>query len=515
MIPPTDHKVPKFPVVVAMLLAMTGCSDDGTVGGDPPSLPDIDPSTDCDGRLDPVEPRGNVQVVGTGDASTCTEEALHDAARALNDEGGGTIAFDCGGAHTIVLTESLFLSEDAVVDGGSDITLSGGQEVRVIELDHHIDFVIQRITIQDGYVPAGSENESGAGLLHPWFGTLKVIDTTFWNNHSASRENDVGGGAIYAGGLHDAVISGSTFHGNRGSIGGGVLSRSTNLRVVDSLFFENAAESWAESGQYGNGGGLYIDRLWLDDPVDFEICGAHFEANRAQVHGSAFFSYNLEGTGAVFDRCAFKNNDMEGSPSGGTGTIYHQGVPLLFSNSTVSGNTTGAHASGLFLGGGTNATVVNSTFADNATPGNAGALWAGNGVVDVIHSTFFGNHADFAPAIFKGADGEVNLRANIFSHNETDNEFSALSCHETFDDGGGNLQWPDVRENGNPDTPCSQDVEFADPRLAPLSDNGGFTRTMAIDGDSPAAGIVSDDCPAYDQRGTARPDPCAAGAYEP
>lgn len=514
---PVNYSFREFPiiVVIVMIMASASCGGETTDGGEPPSLPDIDPSTDCDGRLDPVAPRGTVQVVGTGDAASCTEEALHNAVDALNDEGGGTITFDCGGDHTIVLTESVFIGEDAVVDGGSEITLSGGEEVRVIELDHHIDFVIQRITIADGYVPAGSDNESGAGVLHPWYGTLKVIDATFENNHSASRDNDVGGGAIYAGGLDDAVVSGSTFHGNRGSIGGGILSRSTNLRVIDTVFFENAAESWAESGQYGNGGGLYIDRLWLDDPVDFRICGAHFEANRAQVHGSAFFSYNLEGTGAVFDRCTFKDNDMEGSPSGGTGTIYHEGVPLLFANSTVSANTTGAHASGLFLGGGTNATVINSTFADNATPGNAGGLWAGNGDVDVVHSTFFANSADFAPAIFQGADGEVRLRANIFSHNTTDNEFSALSCHETFDDGGGNLQWPDVRENDNPDTPCAEQVEFADPQLEPLADNGGVTETMAINVDSPAAGLAGGDCPPYDQRGEPRSDQCAAGAYEP
>jgi predicted outer membrane repeat protein len=463
-----------------------------------------------------VAPRGHLHVVGTGDAASCTEEALHEAVTALNGaEGEGTLTFDCGGPHTITLSRSVFITNSAIVDGGGEITLSGGGSVRVMELDHHLDFVLQRITIRDGRVPASSDNESGAGLLHPWFGTLEVIDATFENNHAESQANDVGGGAIYAGGLTHAVLSGVTFAGNSGSIGGAVLSRSTNLRVVDAVFYDNAATSWAESGQYGNGGGLYIDRLWLDEPVDLVLCGGHFERNHAKVHGSAFFSYNLEGSGATFDRCTFVDNEMDGSPGGGTGTVYHEGVPLLLTHSTFARNTTGSHASGLFLGGGTDATVVNSTFADNATPGNAGALWAGNGRVDVRHCTFAGNTADYAPAIFKGQSGEVTLTGTLFAHNGTDNDFSAFACHETFGDGGGNLQWPDERNNGHADTPCADSLTFADPRLEPLGDHGGPTATLPIPADSPAAGIVTEHCPSYDQRGTPRDTPCAAGAFEP
>jgi hypothetical protein len=503
-------------VLVGVVGIGIGCGGDGTSSGPPSPPPDIDPSTACEGRLTPVQARGPLEVVGTGDPSTCTEEALHQAVATLNgSDGGGTLAFDCGGEHTITLSQSVELTQDTVIDGGGEITLSGGGMVRVIELDHHLDVVVQRITIRDGHVPAGSDNESGAGLLHPWFGTLEVIDVHFENNHSASQANDVGGGAIYAGGLTHAVISGSTFVGNSGSVGGGVLSRSTNLRVVDSVFQGNAATTWAESGQYGNGGGLYIDRMWLDDPVDFVICGAVFEANHAQVHGSAFFSYNLEGSGVVFDRCTFKDNDMDGSPGGGTGTVYHQGVPLLLANSTFSGNTTGAHAARLFLGGGTDATVTACTFAGNTTPDNAGALWAGNGRVDVHHCTFADNTADYAPAIFKGADGEVTLTGVVLTGNGTANEFSALACHETFGDGGGNIQWPDIKNNGSADTPCAESVRFADPLVEPLADHGGPTATMALLEGSPAIGQVTAGCPSYDQRGEPRGEPCASGAYEP
>ena len=484
--------------------------DDDTTGG----YPEVDPSSACEGRLEPVVASGEVQTVGDGTSESCTEQALHDAVAMVNAaEGGGTVLFDCGGAHTIALTSSVYVSNTMILDGGGEITLSGSNSVRVIELANELDFVLQRITIRDGFVPAGAENESGAGLLSPWFGTLKVIDVVFENNHSASIEHDVGGGAIYAGGLTEAIISGTTFSGNSGSTGGAVLNRSTNLRVVDSVFFENSATSFGE-GQYGNGGGLYIDRMWLDAPIDFVICGTVFERNHAKVHGSALFSYNLEGNGATFDRCSFIDNDMADSPDGGTGSVYHEGVPLLLLNSTFAGNRTGAHASGLFLGGGTDAEVRNCSFVDNITPGNAGALWVGDGSVSVFNTTFAENRADYGPVFFQGENGSLTLTNVLLTNNGTDNEFSALACHETAIDGGGNLQWPDVKANGNPDLPCTDSMSFADPQLDPLADNGGPTMTLSLPSGSPAIDAGVDGCPMTDQRGEPRVGPCDIGAFE-
>jgi len=486
----------------------------GSGGSSTGGFAGTNPNLDCPGKLAPQTPSGQVETVGSGTAASCTEQALHAAAAKLTAaSGGGALLFDCGGPHTITLTKSVFLKGKVLVDGGGEITLSGGGKVRVIELDHYSDFVLQRITIRDGFVPAGSENESGAGLLHPWFGTLEVIDVTFDNNHSASTDHDVGGGGIYAGGLTKAVLSGCIFQNNSGSTGGGILSRSTNLTVVNSVFFENSATTYADSGQYGNGGGVYIDRMWLDAPTDFVLCGTVFEKNHAKVHGSALFSYNLEGSGATFDRCTFKDNDMAGSPGGGTGSVYHEGVPLLLTNSTFSGNSTGSHAGGIFLGGGSDAKVENCTFANNSTPGNAGALWAGNGKVDVINTTFAGNEADYGPVIFKGQSGAVKLTNVVFAGNTTKNAFSALACHETFEDGGGNIQWPDKKNNGSADKPCAAGIVFADPKLAALADNGGPTETMALPAGSPAIDVAQS-CSPFDQRGKPRAGLCDSGAFE-
>lgn len=482
-----------------------GSSGSGGYTGTPPTA-------DCPGKLAPRPPEGATEKVGSGTAASCTEPALHDAAAKLNAGGGGTLVFDCGGPHTITLTKSLFLSKKTLLDGGGQLTLSGGGAVRVIELDHHVDFVIQRITIRDGFVKAGSKDESGAGLLHPWFGTLEAIDVTFENNHSESQDHDVGGGAIYAGGLTKAVLSGCTFVNNSGSTGGGVLSRSTNLAVANCVFSGNSATSYGD-GQYGNGGGLYIDRMWLDAPKDFVLCGSVFEKNHAKVHGSALFCYDLEGAGATIERTTFSGNDMAGSPGGGTGSVYYEGVPLLLTGSTFSGNSTGEHAGGLFLGGGSDAKVESCTFDGNSTPGNAGALWAGNGNVAVTSVTFANNSADYGPVIFKGQSGNVKLSSVIFANNTTKNQYSALACHETFEDGGGVIQWPAKKNSGSDDTPCAAGAVFADPALAALADNGGPTQTMALAAASPAVD-AGKTCPTLDQRGKPRVGACDSGAFE-
>jgi hypothetical protein len=90
---------------------------------------------------------------------------------------------------------------------------------------------------------------------------------------------------------------------------------------------------------------------------------------------------------------------------------------------------------------------------------------------------------------------------------------SATSCHEAMTDQGGNLQWPPTKASGNPDPPCVDGITFADPLLQPLADNGGFSMNFTLGAGSAALDHASD-CPAYDQRGQPRGQPCDTGAYE-
>lgn len=219
-------------------------------------IPDSVFETGCPGRLEPVELSGNVITIGEGSPETCTEEALKNAVQNLNQNGGGAIIFNCGGEYTIKLSSAIEVKAPMIIDGGGTITLSWENKTRVIKADHYVDLVVQRLTIANGRT-----EESGAGIELPWYGSLKAIDVKFINNHCTSKEHDIGGGAVFAGGLSEAVFSGCIFAGNSASNGGGLLNRGSNLTLVDCIFIGNEATSSADAGQYGNGGGLYIDGL--------------------------------------------------------------------------------------------------------------------------------------------------------------------------------------------------------------------------------------------------------------
>ncbi len=101
----------------------------------------------------------------------------------------------------------------------------------------------------------------------------------------------------------------------------------------------------------------------------------------------------------------------------------------------------------------------------------------------------------------------------LFHENSSPNPYSAIACHETFVDGGGNVQWPKAKASGKDDIPCVEGVLFPDPLLGELADNGGSTPTMALGDDSPATDFGKG-CPETDQRGEPRPGTCDLGAYE-
>ena len=86
----------KVGLLALVVVSCTGDDGDGGSGGtstfDPGTYGGPDPSTDCPGKLEPVEHAGEVAIVGDGTAASCTEQALHDAVAGLNVvEGGGTV----------------------------------------------------------------------------------------------------------------------------------------------------------------------------------------------------------------------------------------------------------------------------------------------------------------------------------------------------------------------------------------------------------------------------------------
>ena len=518
---------PLTALVVALAAVACGGNDDarsdgaagsggggGEVGlGGSAAGPTVIEKGNCPEALEPLAPMGSTRTVGDGTPTSCTEEALKAAvADATAADEAGTVLFACGEAeHTITLTSAITMDGKLMIDGENRITLSGGGVDRILDLSHYSELVVQRIVLRNGRT-----DESGGAIHHPWYGTLYAIDVTFENNHAAPDTGEIGGGAIFAGGLSEVVIANCRFVANTASNGGAILNRGSTLTIVNTLFRDNEATSYSESGQYGNGGGLYIDGMAYEDvgpPGDLHLCGSVFFHNGAKQHGSAVFGYFYEGSTAYIDQCHFDQNSFAGSP-GGSGGLYHGAVPLYLTNSTFSGNTAlQGHGAAIQMESseGTEVHATNCTFVGNEAQGNAGAVFASNSPLEATNCTFAENRADYAPAIFKGQSGSVTLANTVFTNNGTDNEFSALACHESFTDGGGNLQWPTQKNNGNDDTPCVQGILFADPLLGELDDNGGATPTMMPSAGSPVIGLGAN-CPPTDQTGAPRGSSCDAGA---
>lgn len=245
---------------------------------------------------------------------------------------------------------------------------------------------------------------------------------------------------------------------------------------------------------------------------DFLMCGTVFEGNIGMTHGSGMFSYFYEGSASVIRDCVFDGNKFDNGGSG-SGALYHEAAPLTLTGTTFSNNTGGEHAGGIFLGQKSEALITNCTFAANRVSGNGAGIFNGTAIAHFTNCTFSGNDADYGPAIFKGSSATVTLKNTLFAANTTANQYSATNCHEAMADQGGNLQWPKTKASGKDNPPCVSGIEFADPLLQPLADNGGASKTFALGAGSPAIGHATD-CPATDQRGQPRSSPCDTGAYE-
>ncbi len=443
-------------------------------------------------------------TVGDGTAASCTAEALQSAAAQ-----GGIIVFDCGpDPITIAVDSTIVVTEETVIDGGGLVSLSGGNSARILYLDSGYDtptprLVVQRLNFLDGQAPSGGEDTAqGGGAIYRDGGSLTVIDSNFTGNHAPSPGQDIAGGAIYAFGGGDTIIVGSTFSGNEASDGGAIGSLNGDLSIINSTLIGNAATGTdGNPGNGGAGGAVYMD----GSGEATNLCGVTIANNSAGAIGGGFFRVSNTHTGSfAMDRSSVDDNRVTASDSGNAGGLYLEGLSLSITNSTVSRNSA-------FYNGGvwiniSQATLSNSTIAENiATGSNGGGMWLGNEVTgSITNCTIANNHSIADGQVAGGIFGDgLTLRNTIVAGNTA---MYTPTCNVSRSDGSGNLQWPDGAL-------CTDAPLIADPLLGDLSAQEGDTEVLMPAATSPAIGLGSD-CPASDQLGKPRPQPCTAGAVE-
>ena len=211
-------------------------------------------------------------------------------------------------------------------------------------------------------------------------------------------------------------------------------------------------------------------------------------------------------------------------PAGIAGGILNSGnltitACTLFGNYAIAGGA-------IYNGEGATLTIANSTFSGNFAdegPGNIGAgIVNFDGIVTIADSTFSGNIAATGGGIYTESPGATTITGTVFAGNTGGS--CAVSGGVGITDGGYNIS--DDKSCGFTGTGANGSTigDNVNPLLDPngLQDNGGPTKTVALQSTSPAIDAIPiANCPSTDQRGAARPDPdnnaetaCDIGAFE-
>jgi hypothetical protein len=347
-------------VALAALAALSACSDEGSAGTPPeggttttaPTNPqDGPPAGYADGHaVIPAEGQAEdvsspTTVVGTGNPASCTGDAFVAAVAK-----GGIITFDCGpDPVTIVLTSTAKVYNDKgtrlVIDGGNQVTLSGGGTTRILYMatcdqaqvypagpgdcntNPGVELVVQNITFIEGSakgIPEGTNNGGGGGAIHAQGGSLKVVNSRFFNNVCDDLGSDVGGGAIRkldylvapgAGPSRPVWVVNSTFggavgFGNSCANGGALSSIGASWNILNTLLSENTAVGHgANDGQGGNGGAIYND----GNEIVLNVTSSLIENNMANEGGSAIFFVSNDQTGSITIRDSITRNNPRGT----------------------------------------------------------------------------------------------------------------------------------------------------------------------------------------------------------
>ena len=507
-------------LVLALLAAASACGG-GNRGSGADAAPDAGPITKppatCDvpaaGML--VDTSHPTTVVGTGTPDSCTEDALRAAVAT-----GGVITFDCGTDPAIItLTQALTINNvagadqlgDTVIDGGGNVTLSGGGKTRIIDLDAcappfnsphcdtfpHPALTVQRLTFTDGF----DDSPDGGGAIYREGGSLTVIDSVFENNVCATTGQDTAGGAIRLVQATPALIVGSTIgqpdFPNKCSNGGAIGSlQASPVTIINTTIDTNQATGvGGNPGNGGNGGAIYHDGTSLD----LSLCGVTVSHAIGAAYGGGIFYVDDAGLGTVSITNSTITDDeipmVTGQPSHG-GAAYLQGANVTVANTTVA-RTTAGFAAGIYVNPMNGRGTLDAT--NLTVTGVAGdAFVLEDGVTGtLLNTTVAGN----TRGITGGGAAGMTLTNSIVAGQ------SGANCTAAPMDGGGNVQFPG--------TSCGVGTS-SDPRLGILMDNGGTTgvATMAPGAGSPALG-AGHGCPSTDARGMPRPaDGCTSGAYQ-
>jgi hypothetical protein len=198
--------------------------------------------------------------------------------------------------------------------------------------------------------------------------------------------------------------------------------------------------------------------------------------------------------------------------TGAPGIFADNGSSVSITRSTVSFNTNAAGNGGGILNSSGIVTLTNSTVAGNTASGDGGGIDNQSGTFNLYNSTVAANSAGSVTGLGGGifySGGSINLLNTIVAANSASSgrdvsstsNFSSLGHNLISRTDGSAGGWAGSDLTGTNASPLSA-------QLGALANNGGPTKTMALQSDSPAKNAGDDAVlsPPYslttDQRGT-------------
>ena len=314
-------------------------------------------------------------VVGTGTAVSCTEAAFNIALATVQGSGSGTITFNCGGAATILFTGGKVISNSAVtIDGGSNITLSGGNAVRHFYVESNATLMVKNLILTSGF-----DNTFGGGSILN-LGGATLENSTIRDSNVASAYS---GGAIFSYGpvtIGDSLIENNT----GGSAGGLYMAGATAVTTISNSTFRNNRTT---NSAFGLGGAITV---WTDAEATIE--GSTLEQNQA-IHGGGIFNNG---------QIELTNSTLTGNSANRDGGGLHNYLLSIaaLSNVTFSDNSAlygGAISASLIVG---QSDWVNLTIENNQAE-RGGGIYLIDSTLVISHATIRNNSAALGAACFR------------------------------------------------------------------------------------------------------------------
>ncbi|MCC6970248.1 MAG: hypothetical protein IT434_08510 [Phycisphaerales bacterium] len=447
----------------------------------------------------------------------CNANSLADAITFASSLNATTITL--GGSELLVFG-------DLTITGPSQnaLSISGNNATRVFEVASSASVSISKLTIKDGH----SASLAGGVYINA-NATLNLVEVAL-SGHTSSG----GAGGINNDGT--LTITNSTISGNTASSShGGGINNTGTLTITGSTISQNTAQSPYSGGGVNNFGQLTIASSTIygntalygggvnNSGGTFTITNTNILQNSAPgANGGAVHNYG-NGTGTITN-CTISGNSAEL----GAG-VTNDSSTLTISGSAISGNTANAEGGGVYNN--SLLTITNSTISGNTAVNRGGGVHASDGTLTLTNSIVTGDSAPYGGgvAIVNGAlivtnctisantasvqgGGLYALGASPTIRNSTiganlgsggiyaDQSFPLLiSCIVAGNTGGDILNGglsagsinnlvQDAAHAGGLTNGVNGNIVGIDPLLSALADNGGTTKTMALQAGSPAIG---------------------------